>query len=69
MRSAGVRCKVKWKQLACQRLRFKAKFRVNSALSTLQEKHASTISALGKKSPAAKLNSDIAKRPLPILRT
>jgi hypothetical protein len=42
---------------------------MNSALSALQEKHASPIGALGKESPAAKLNSDIAKRALPILET
>jgi hypothetical protein len=69
MRSSSVRRKIKWKQLACQRLRFQAKFGVNSALSALQEKYAGAVSALGKKSSSAKLNSDIAKRALPILRT
>jgi hypothetical protein len=69
MRSACVRSKVEWKQLACQWLRFKAKFCMNSALSALQEKHTGTIWALRKKSAPAKFNSDIAKRALPILRT
>ncbi|MEY4942578.1 MAG: hypothetical protein RL254_759, partial [Planctomycetota bacterium] len=45
------------------------KFGVNSALSALQEKYAGAVRALGKKSSAAKLNSDIAQRALPILET